>query len=561
MAKTVTATDPRHRSRTVTEGIERAPHRAMLRATGFSDDDLRRPIIGVASTWNEVTPCNLSLNVQAQSVKAGLRAAGGMPQEFGTIAVSDAIAMGHEGMKASLISREIIADSIELMAHAQCFDGLVAIAGCDKSLPGSVMALARLNLPGIFLYGGTIMPGQFDGKDVTVQDVYEAVGMHAQGRMSAEAVEALERVACPGAGSCGGLFTANTMAAAIEGMGLSLPGVASIPALDPRRADANRRTGEAVLRLLRDGVRPRDILTRKAFENGIRVVVAMGGSTNAVLHFLAIAHEAGVPLVMDDFDRLSRQTPRIADLKPGGRYVMTDLDRVGGVPVVMKALLDAGLFHGDVLTVTGRTVAENLADQRPNGQPVVVPVRTPLSPEGGLAIVRGSLAPEGGVIKTAGVSQTHHRGPARVFNREEDAFAAIIKGKIRPDDVIVIRYEGPRGGPGMREMLAVTAALVGRGLGERVALVTDGRFSGATHGLMVGHVAPEAVAGGPIALVHEDDPIVLDIPNRRLDLDVPAAVLAQRRAGWTAPPPQYTRGALAKYARLVSSASQGAITH
>ncbi|MGQ0571953.1 MAG: dihydroxy-acid dehydratase [Armatimonadota bacterium] len=561
MAKTVTATDPRHRSRIVTEGIERAPHRAMLRATGFSDDDLRRPIIGVASTWNEVTPCNLSLNVQAQSVKAGLRAAGGTPQEFGTIAVSDAIAMGHEGMKASLISREIIADSIELMAHAQCFDGIVAIAGCDKSLPGSVMALARLNLPGIFLYGGTIMPGQFDGKDVTVQDVYEAVGMHAQGRMSAESVEALERVACPGAGSCGGLFTANTMAAAIEGMGLSLPGVASIPALDPRRADANRRTGEAVLRLLRDGVRPRDILTRKAFENGIRVVVAMGGSTNAVLHFLAIAHEAGVPLAMDDFDRLSRQTPRIADLKPGGRYVMTDLDRVGGVPVVMKSLLDAGLFHGDVLTVTGRTVAENLADQRPDGQPVVVPVRTPLSPEGGLAIVRGSLAPDGGVIKTAGVSQTHHRGPARVFNREEDAFAAIIKGKIRPDDVIVIRYEGPRGGPGMREMLAVTAALVGGGLGERVALVTDGRFSGATHGLMVGHVAPEAVAGGPIALVHEDDPIVLDIPNRRLDLDVPAEVLAQRRTGWTAPPPQYTRGALAKYARLVSSASQGAITH
>ncbi len=552
--------DMRHRSRIVTEGVERAAHRAMLRATGQSEADLRRPQIGVASTWNEVTPCNLSLNVQAQAVKLGVRAAGGTPQEFCTIAVSDAIAMGHEGMKASLISREVIADSIELMARAECFDALVALAGCDKSLPGSVMALARLNLPGIFVYGGTIMPGRFEGHDVTVQDVYEAVGKHARGQMSDAQVLELERVACPGAGSCGGLFTANTMSSAIEAMGLSLPGIASIPALDPRREDAVRATGEAVLRLLRDNIRPRDILTHKAFENGIRTIAAMGGSTNGVLHLLAIAHEAGVDLSLDDFDRISRQTPRIADMKPGGRYVMTDLDRVGGVPVVMKTLLDAGLLHGDALTVTGRTVAENLTEVRADGHPVVVPVATPLAKEGGLAILRGSLSPDGGVCKTSGLDLSHHRGPARVFDREEAAFAAIIKGKIQAGDVVVIRYEGPKGGPGMREMLAVTAAIVGRGLGHSVALITDGRFSGATHGLVVGHVAPEASVGGPLALVHEGDMISLDIPNRRLDLDVPPEVLATRKAAWTAPAPQYTRGALAKYAKLVSSASTGAVT-
>jgi dihydroxy-acid dehydratase len=560
MARVAVDTDLKHRSRTVTNGVERAPHRAMLRATGLSDDDLRRPLVGVASTWNEVTPCNLNLNVQAQAVKAGIREAGGTPQEFGTIAVSDAIAMGHEGMKASLVSREVIADSIELMARAQCFDAIVTIAGCDKSLPGSIMAMARLNLPGVFLYGGTIMPGEYEGRDVTIQDVYEAVGMHAQGRMSTEAVEALERRACPGAGSCGGLYTANTMAAAIEAMGLSLPGVASIPALDPRRPEANGRTGEAALQMLREGIRPRDILTPQAFENGIRVVVAMGGSTNAVLHLLGIAHEAGVPLAIDDFDRLSRETPRIGDLRPGGRYIMADLDRVGGVPVVMRALLDAGLFHGAARTVTGRTVRENLAQTSLDGQPVVAPVSAPLSAEGGLAILRGSLAPEGAVIKTAGVSQTAHRGPARVFDREEDAFAAIIKGQIRPGDVVVIRYEGPRGGPGMREMLSVTAALVGRGLGTDVVLITDGRFSGASHGMMIGHVAPEAAAGGPIGLVEEGDPIVLDIPNRKIDLDVTPNVLASRRRRWTPPAPRYVRGALAKYARLVSSASMGAVT-
>jgi len=557
--KTVTAVDLRHRSRTVTEGVERAPHRAMLRATGLSDEDLRRPLVGVASSWNEVTPCNLNLNVQAQAVKAGVRAAGGVPQEFGTIAVSDAIAMGHEGMKASLISREIIADSIELMAHAQCFDAVIALAGCDKSLPGSVMALARLNLPGVFLYGGTIMPGVVDGKDVTVQDVYEAVGMHAQGRMSDEALDRLEHHACPGAGSCGGLYTANTMSSAIEGIGLSLPGVASIPALDPRRPDSCRRTGQAALLMLREGIRPRDILTRRAFENAIRVVVAMGGSTNACLHLLAIAREAGVTLALDDFDRISRETPHIADLRPGGRYIMADLDRVGGVPVVMRSLLDAGLLHGDALTVTGKTVRENLQGTSPSGQPVVMPVNAPLEPEGGLAILRGNLAPEGAVIKTAGVTQTQHRGPARVFEREEDAFAAVIKGRIVPGDVVVLRYEGPKGGPGMREMLGLTSAIVGRGLGESVALVTDGRFSGATRGFMVGHVAPEAAVGGPIGLVREGDVITLDIAARRIDLEVPTDELARRRTTWTAPPARYTWGALAKYARLVSSAAEGAV--
>lgn len=551
--------DPRHRSRIVTEGPERAPHRAMLRATGLSDDDLRRPMIGVATSWNEVTPCNLNLNSQAQWVKTGIRAAGGVPQEFGTIAVSDAIAMGHEGMKASLVSREVIADSIELMARAECFDALVAIAGCDKSLPGSVMALARTNLPAVFLYGGTILPGRIDGRDVTVQDVYEGVGMHAQGRLTDQALDVLEHLACPGAGSCGGLYTANTMAAAFEGIGLSIPGTASIPAVDRRREEACRRAGEAVLRLLREGIRPRDILTRDAFDNAISVVVAMGGSTNAVLHLLAIAHEAGVALSLDDFDVLSRQTPHIADLRPGGRYVMADLDRVGGVSVVMRVLLDAGLLKGSALTVTGRSVRDNLQEIRPDGGPVVRSVAQPLEPEGGLAVLRGSLAPEGALIKTAGVVQKAHRGPARVFDREEDAFSAVIDGRIAQGDVVVIRYEGPKGGPGMREMLAVTASLVGRGLGETVGLVTDGRFSGATRGFMVGHVAPEAAAGGPIGLVQEGDLINIDITGRRIDLEVPADELNRRRAAWLPPQPRYERGALAKYARLVSSAARGAV--
>lgn len=551
--------NPKHRSREITEGAQRAPHRAMLRATGLGDSDLRRPIVGVASTWNDVTPCNMNLNVQAQRVKDGVRASDGTPQEFCTISVSDAIAMGHEGMKASLVSREVIADSIELMARAQCFDALVAIAGCDKSLPGTVMAMTRLDLPGVFLYGGTIMPGVFEGRDVTIQDVYEAVGMHAQGQMTAEALDSLERCACPGAGSCGGFYTANTMAAAMEAIGLSLPGVASIPAVDPRREHVGRASGEAAMRMLRDGIRPRDILTREAFENAIRVVVALGGSTNAVLHLLAIAHEAGVTLSLDDFDRLSRATPHIGDLRPGGRYVMVDLDRAGGIPVVMRALFDAGLLNGSAVTVTGRTVRENLSNVKATDSPVVVPVSRPLEPEGGLAVLRGSLAPEGAVIKTAGVTTKTHKGPARVFDREEDAFAAVIAGKIRAGDVVVIRNEGPKGGPGMREMLAVTSALVGLGLGQEVALVTDGRFSGATRGVMIGHVAPEAAAGGPIALVREGDMILVDIPNRRLDLEVPAGDVELRRQAWTAPAPTYTRGALAKYARLVSSAARGAV--
>lgn len=551
--------NPKHRSREITEGVQRAPHRAMLRATGLGDEDLRRPIVGVASTWNEVTPCNLNLDVQAQWVKTGVRTSGGTSQEFCTIAVSDAIAMGHEGMKASLVSREVIADSIELMARAQCFDTLVAIAGCDKSLPGSVMALARINLPGVFLYGGTIMPGEFEGRDVTIQDVYEAVGMHAQGRMTAEAVESLERRACPGAGSCGGFYTANTMAAAIEALGLSLPGVASIPAVDPRREQACHASGEAAMKMLRAGIRPRDILTREAFENAIRVVVALGGSTNAVLHLLAIAHEAGVSLSLEDFDTLSRATPHIGDLRPGGRYIMADLDRVGGVPVVMRALLDAGLLNGGALTATGSSVRENLSGVETGGHPVVVPVAQPLEPEGGLAVLWGSLAPEGAVIKTAGVTRKTHHGLARVFEREEDAFEAVIEGQVGAGDVVVIRHEGPRGGPGMREMLAVTSALVGRGLGQEVALITDGRFSGATRGVMIGHVAPEAAVGGPIALVREGDTILVDIPNRRLNLEVPAEEIERRRQAWTAPPPRYHRGALAKYARLVSSAARGAI--
>ncbi len=552
--------DEKRRSAVVTEGPERAPHRAMLRATGLKDEDLRKPLIGVASSWNEVTPCNLHLNVLARQVKDGIRAAGGTPIEFTTIAVSDAIAMGHEGMKASLVSREIIADSVELMVLAEAFDGLVAIAGCDKSLPGMMLAIARLNVPAVFLYGGTIMPGRYDGHDVTIQDVYEAVGAHANGRMTAEELHRLECVACPGAGSCGGLYTANTMASCVEALGMSLPGSASVPALDPRRADVCRRTGEAAMRLLRDGVRPRDILTRSAFENAIATLVAMGGSTNGVLHLLAIAREAGVPLALADFDRVSRHTPHIADLRPGGRYVMADLDRVGGVGVVLRELLDGGHLHGEALTVTGKAMADNLRGvRRPEGQDVVRPVNHPIAPTGTLAVLSGTLAPEGAVIKTAGLKRQTFRGRARVFEREEDAFEAVVHKRLSRGDVVVIRYEGPKGGPGMREMLAVTGALYGEGLGEDVALVTDGRFSGASHGFVIGHIAPEAANGGPIAAVHEGDVISIDIPSRRLDLDVPAEEVKARLRSWTPPEPRYRTGALAKYARLVSSSASGAV--
>jgi len=532
----------------------------MFRAMGMDDEDISRPFIGVASSWNEVTPCNVHLNQLAAQVKQGVRDAGGAPIEFGTIAVSDAIAMGHEGMKASLVSREVIADSVETVTVAERFDGLVAIAGCDKSLPGMLMALARLNLPSVFLYGGAILPGRYSGKDVTIQDVFEAVGAYARKRMTAEALAELERAACPGPGSCAGMYTANTMATAIEAIGMSLPGSANIPAMDEKRPDMCVRSGQAAMNLLKAGITPRQILTREAFENAITLVVATGGSTNAVLHLLAIAHEAGVPLVIDDFNRITDRTPHIVDLRPGGRFVMADLDRVGGVPRVMRLLLEAGLLHGNAMTVTGKTVAENLKDvPLPTEDEVVRAVGRPITPTGTIRILKGNLAPEGAVVKTAGVRTLRMEGPARVFDREEDAMAAILQGRIRAGDIVVIRYEGPRGGPGMREMLAVTGALHGEGLGDKVGLLTDGRFSGATHGLMVGHVAPEAASGGPIAAVRDGDVIVIDAVERRLELKVSEEEIRRRLSEWRAPEPKYKRGVLARYAKLVSSASKGAV--
>jgi dihydroxy-acid dehydratase len=534
----------------------------MLRAVGLSDEDLTRPQVAVASSWNEVTPCNYHLDKLSLFAKEGVREAGGVPLAFNTIAVSDGIAMGHEGMRASLVSREAIADSVELVMHAERFDALVGIAGCDKSEPGMLMAMARLDLPAVYLYGGTILPGTHAGREITIQDVFEAVGAHARGAIDDAELLAVERAACPGAGSCAGMYTANTMAAAGEALGMSLPGAASPPAVDARREVEARRAGEAAVRLLERGIRPHDILTRQAFENAIAVVMALAGSTNAVLHLLAIAREARVELSLDDFDRISRRVPHLVDVRPAGRFVMTDLDRVGGVPVVMKELLDAGLVHGDALTVTGRTVAENLAELHPPAPDgdVVRAASDPIHPWGGLVILRGSLAPEGAVCKAAGAEGEVFRGRARPFDSEQEAFRAVTSGAIVPGDVIVIRNEGPKGAPGMPEMLAVTAAVAGAGLGREVALVTDGRFSGATKGFSVGHVAPEAVVGGPIALVEEGDEIVLDIPGRRIDLLVEGAVLEERRRRWTPPPPRYERGALAKYARLVSSASEGAVT-
>jgi len=533
----------------------------MYRAMGLRDEDIYRPFVGVASSWNEATPCNLHLDRLARAAKEGVRAAGGTPREFVTIAVSDGIAMGHQGMKASLVSREVIADSVELMMHAHQYDALVAIAGCDKSLPGMAMAMARLNVPAIFVYGGTIMPGRYRGRDVTIQDVFEAVGAYAAGQISDQDLYELECSACPSEGSCAGMYTANTMAAAMEALGIALPGSASPPAPSRERDEVARESGRAVMRLLEMEIRPRDILTRNAFLNAIAVDAAVGGSTNAVLHLLAIAREAGVELTLDDFDRIARRTPHIADMRPGGRYVMLDLHRVGGIPRVMKELLDAGLIDGDCLTVTGRTVRENLADfPLPDiQQDVVRPVSDPISPTGTICVLRGNLAPDGAVVKTAGVRHLVHTGPARVFDSEEDAFAAISQRRIRPGDVVVIRYEGPRGGPGMREMLAVTAALVGQGLGEQVALITDGRFSGATRGLMVGHVAPEAMVGGPIALLQDGDEVTIDVPSRLIEVRVPPEEMARRREAWTPPPPRFPWGALAKYASLVGSAAQGAV--
>ena len=551
------------RSWQVTDGPHRAPARAMLRAVGFSEEDFGKAQLGVASSWNEVTPCNYHLDKLAALAKEGVRQGDAVPVEFTTIAISDAIAMGHEGMKASLISRDVIADSVELVMHAERMDGLVCIAGCDKSEPGMMMAIARLNLPSVYLYGGTILAGTHRGRDVTIQDVFEAVGAHAKGTLDDDELAAIERAACPTTGSCAGMYTANTMAAVGEAIGLSLRGAASPPAVDYRREVFARESGIQAARLVAaGGPLPRDILSKRAFENAIAVTMAVAGSTNAVLHLLAIAHEAGVELRLEDFDRISREVPHLVDVRPAGRFVMQDLDRVGGVPVVMKELLDAGLLHGDCITVTGRTVAENLAGidvPAPDGT-VVRPAREPIHAEGGTAVLFGSLAPEGSVMKIAGAASLRFEGTARAFDSEQDAFDALTNGRITPGDVIVIRYEGPKGSPGMPEMLAVTAAVAGAGLGAEVALLTDGRFSGATKGYSVGHVAPEAFVGGPIALVRDGDRILIDAENRTIELLVDEAEVERRRAGWTAPEPRYATGALAKYAKLVGSASQGAVT-
>ncbi|HUQ63751.1 MAG TPA: dihydroxy-acid dehydratase [Acidimicrobiales bacterium] len=551
------------RSREVTEGFARAPARAMLRAIGMTDDDWSKPQVGVVSSWNEVTPCNLPLDRLAKRAKAGVRATGGFPIEFMTIAVSDGISMGHEGMRASLVSREVIADSIETVMHAERFDAMVTFAGCDKSLPGMLMAAARLNVPSVFLYGGTILPGRGPrGEALDIVSVFEAVGAHAAGTLSAEELSLIERNACPTEGSCAGMFTANTMAAVAEALGMSLPGSSSAPAVDRRRDDLAYASGEAVTALVEAGIRPRQIMTREAFENAIAVVNALGGSTNAVLHLLAIANEARVDLALDDFNTVGRRVPHVADMKPHGKYHMTDLDRVGGVAVVLRELLEAGLLNGDCLTVTGRTMAENLDaldPPAPDGQ-VVHPLDRPIHAEGGIAILRGSLAPNGSVVKIAGIDQLRFEGTARVFDSEERSMEAILAGAIQPGDVVVIRYEGPKGGPGMKEMLAVTGAMKGAGRGADAALVTDGRFSGGTHGLCIGHVAPEAVDGGPIAFVADGDRIVIDAVTRTIDLLVDDATLATRRAQWKLPEPRYTSGVLAKFARLVTGADRGAIT-
>jgi dihydroxy-acid dehydratase len=561
-AARTTGVDPKPRSRDVTDGMERAPARAMLRAVGMTDADWEKPQVGIASSWNEITPCNLSLKRLAIKAKEGVHAAAGFPLEFGTISVSDGISMGHEGMRASLVSREVIADSVETVVHAERLDGIVTLAGCDKSQPAMLMAAARLDVASVFVYAGSTLPGRLGDTDVTIQDVFEGVGASALGRITRDRLDAIERAACPGEGACGGMFTANTMSSAAEALGLALPGSASPPAVDVRRDAQAFAAGQAVVGLLRAGITARQILTREAFENAIAVVQALGGSTNAVLHLLAIAREAEVDLTIDDFNRIGDRVPHLADVKPFGRYVMNDVDRIGGVPVVMKALLDAGVLHGDCLTVTGRTVAENLADiapPDPDGK-IIHAVSSPIHRTGGLLILKGSLAPEGSVIKAASIDAPVFEGTAKVFDDEVDAMAAVTEGRIVAGDVVVIRYEGPQGGPGMREMLAVTAAIKGAGLGKDVMLVTDGRFSGATAGFCIGHVAPEAPHGGPIAFVRDGDRIRLDMTARTLDVLVDDAEMAARRVGWTPRAPRYTKGVLGKYARLVGSAAQGAIT-
>ncbi|MCX6535375.1 MAG: dihydroxy-acid dehydratase [Actinobacteria bacterium] len=553
------------RSRDVTDGIQKAASRAMLRAVGLGDDDWVKPQVAIASSWNEVTPCNVSLKRLAARAKIGVREAGGVALEFGTITVSDGISMGHEGMRASLVSREVICDSVETVMHAERFDGFVGLAGCDKSIPAMLMAAARLNLPSVFVYNGSTLPGVHNGKNIDITTVFEAIGACAAGKMSEDELGEIEREACPGEGACGGMFTANTMSSIAEALGMSLPGSASPPAVDSRRDDDAQRAGAAVVNLLRLGIYPRDIMTKKAFENAIAVVNALGGSTNAVLHLLAIANEAGVALELDDFNRIAAKVPHIADTKPGGKYHMTDIDRVGGVPVVMKHLLDAGLLHGDVLTVTGKTMAENLAELNPpapDGE-VIHPLSNAIHAQGGLNILRGSLAPNGAVVKVAGLSadQMHFEGPARVFDGEDGAMAAIMSGDIKPGTVLVIRYEGPKGGPGIREMLAITGAMKGAGRGGDCALITDGRFSGGTWGFCIGHVAPEATDGGPIAFINDGDKILIDVPSLKIDLLISDAEMLNRKKGWKPNPPRYTSGVLAKFAKLAQGADRGAITN
>ena len=551
----------KHRSHIITEGRDRAAARSMFKAIGFTDDDLGKPIIGIANTWIETMPCNFNLRDLAVKVKEGVRAAGGTPMEFNTIAISDGITMGTEGMKASLVSREVIADSIELTVRGYLFDAVIALVACDKTIPGAAMALARLDIPSVLLYGGSIMPGKFQGHDVTIQDVFEAIGRHAAGTMSDAELLEIENVACPGAGACGGQYTANTMATVMELIGLSPMGSASVPATDPRKDDVGRQAGTLVMNALKNDIRPSQILTRQAFENAIASVAATGGSTNAVLHLLALARDAGVPLTIDDFDEISRKTPLLVDLKPSGKYVAADVDRAGGIQLIAQRLLEGGFVDGSQLTVTGQTFAVACADAKETpGQDVIRPLSNAIKSTGGLVILRGNLAPDGAVLKVAGHGREQHRGPARIFDREETAMQAVTSKQIQPGDVVVIRYEGPAGGPGMREMLGVTAAIVGEGLGESVALMTDGRFSGATRGLMIGHVAPEAARGGPIAALEEGDTISIDVENRRLDVELDDSEIEQRLAKWKPPEQRYASGVFAKYCLLVSSAAEGAIT-
>jgi dihydroxy-acid dehydratase len=550
----------KRRSAAITQGPSRAPARAMLKAIGFHDEDLDRPIIGVANTWTEIGPCNYHLRRVADFIKKGVREAGGTPMEFNTVSISDGITMGTEGMRASLVSREVIADSIELVARGNLFDGMVAISGCDKTIPGTIMALARLDIPGLMLYGGSIAPGKFHGHDVSIQDVFEAVGAHAAGRMSDRELCELENRACPGAGACGGQFTANTMATVGEFLGISPMGFNNVPAETKEKDEIAASAGKLVMKLVADNLRPRHVMTRAALENAVASVAVSGGSTNAVLHLLAIARELGVPLDLEDFDRINRRVPLLADMKPGGRFMATDLYGAGGTRLLAQRLQQAGLLNADCITVTGQTIgAEAKSAKETRGQQVVRPVDQPLKPTGGLVILRGNLAPDGCVIKVAGHNRLYHRGPARVFDSEEDAFAAVEHGKIKPGDVVVIRYEGPAGGPGMREMLAVTAALAGEGLGEEVALLTDGRFSGATRGLMAGHVAPEAAHGGPIAALRDGDIVIFDVDKRQLQVELPDGEIQERMKLWRKPAPRYPSGVMAKYARSVSSAAQGAV--